>query len=116
VITDGEQRKYPDFWTCCVHRLPNTAPDGSQIPFVAGHVRRMPRLTGGPFRYQTCADDYFDVALRHAHRPVKPLGTGDDCGFSPFAGDTTTSRDTAFATIRARVEGARCASETIQGR
>ena len=53
VITDGEQRKYHNFWTYCVHGLPNTAPDGFKIPFSAGHVRRMPRLTAGPFRYQT---------------------------------------------------------------
>ena len=33
------------------------------------------------------------------------LGTTDDCGFSPFGDDTSTSRDTAFAKIRARVEG-----------
>ena len=52
VITDGEQRKYHNFWTYCVHGLPNTAPDGFKIPFSAGHTRRMPRLTAGPFRYQ----------------------------------------------------------------
>ena len=50
VITDGEQRKYHNFWTYCVHGLPNMVPDGFKIPFSAGHVRRMPRLTGGPFR------------------------------------------------------------------
>ena len=31
----------------------------------------MPRLTAGPFRYQTHADSYLDVALKYAHRPVK---------------------------------------------
>ena len=71
VITDGEQRKYHNFWTYCVHGLPNTAPDGFKIPFSAGHVRRMPRLTAGPFRYQRHADSYLDVALKYAHRPVK---------------------------------------------
>jgi len=71
VITDGEQRKYHNFWTYCVHGLPNTAPDGFQIPFAAGHVRRMPRLTGGPFRYKRSADEYLDIALRFAHVPVK---------------------------------------------
>jgi 5-methyltetrahydropteroyltriglutamate--homocysteine methyltransferase len=71
VISDGEQRKYHNFWTYCVHGLPNTAPDGFKIPFSAGHVRRMPRLTGGPFRYQRYADNYLDVALRYAHVPVK---------------------------------------------
>ena len=33
------------------------------------------------------------------------LGTTDDCGFSPFADDTSTSRDTAFAKIRSRIMG-----------
>lgn len=71
VITDGEQRKYHNFWTYCVEGLPNTAPDGFKIPFSAGHVRRMLRLTGGPFRYKTHADAYLDVARRYARRPVK---------------------------------------------
>src|SRR5215831_16762361 len=71
VITDGEQRKYHNFWTYSVQGMPNTAPDGFQIPFSAGHVRRMLRLTAGPFRYQRYADSYLDVALKYAHRPVK---------------------------------------------
>jgi 5-methyltetrahydropteroyltriglutamate--homocysteine methyltransferase len=71
VITDGEQRKYHNFWTYGVEGLPNTDPDGFEIPFSGGHVRRMLRLTGGPFRYQTYADRYLDVAFRLAHRPVK---------------------------------------------
>jgi 5-methyltetrahydropteroyltriglutamate--homocysteine methyltransferase len=71
VITDGEQRKYHNFWTYCVQGLPNTAPDGFIIPFSAGHVRRMPRLTAGPFRYQRHADSYIEVALKYAHVPVK---------------------------------------------
>ncbi len=33
------------------------------------------------------------------------LGTTDDCGFAPFADDTSTARDTALRKIRARVEG-----------
>ena len=40
VITDGEQHKYHNFWTYCVHGLPNTAVDGFTIPFVAGQSRR----------------------------------------------------------------------------
>ena len=71
VITDGEQRKYQNFWTYCVHGLPNTAADGFKIPFSAGHTRRMLRLTGGPFRYKRHADSYLDMALRYAHVPVK---------------------------------------------
>src|SRR5436190_22504236 len=71
VITDGEQRKYHNFWTYSVQGLPNTAPDGFKIPFSAGQVRRLPRLTAGPFRYRRHADSYLDVALKYAHKPVK---------------------------------------------
>ena len=71
VISDGEQRKYHNFWTYSVHGLQNTAPDGFKIPFSAGHVRRMLRLTAGPFRYKTYADRYLEVAQGYAHLPLK---------------------------------------------
>lgn len=71
VITDGEQRKYHNFWTYAVDGLANTAPDGFKIPFTAGHVRRMPRLTKGPFRYRVYADSYLDIARPYAHVPLK---------------------------------------------
>jgi 5-methyltetrahydropteroyltriglutamate--homocysteine methyltransferase len=41
------------------------------------------------------------------------LGSCDDCGFSPFADDVSTSREIAFAKIAARVEGTRLASEQL---
>ncbi len=244
VITDGEQRKYHNFWTYSVQGLPNTAPDGFKIPFAAGHVRRMPRLTAGPFRYRVSADRYLDVAKRYARAPLKQavispsalslmypaeeipnyprqqfiddllgehetevrgclekgahkvqidftegrlamkvdpsrdllnsfislnnlalarfsteerrqigvhtcpggdcdsthsaevdyaellpslfeaaeyipveqLGTTDDCGFSPFSDDTSTTRETAFAKIQARVQGTRLAAEILAKR
>ena len=47
--------------------------------------------------------------------PVTQLGTTDDCGFSPFCDDTSTTRETAFAKIRARVLGTRLAERLIQG-
>jgi 5-methyltetrahydropteroyltriglutamate--homocysteine methyltransferase len=71
VITDGEQRKYHNFWTYSVEGLPNTAPNGFRIPFAAGHVRRMPRLTAGPFRYRRHADNFLDQVRRYSNRPVK---------------------------------------------
>jgi 5-methyltetrahydropteroyltriglutamate--homocysteine methyltransferase len=71
VITDGEQRKYHNFWTYSVHGLPKTSPDGFKIPFAAGHTRRMPRLTAKPFHYRRCADEYLAYAMRFAHVPVK---------------------------------------------
>ena len=45
--------------------------------------------------------------------PVDRLGTTDDCGFAPFADDTSTARETAFAKIRARVEGTELASRAL---
>ena len=71
VVTDGEQRKYHNFWTYPVQGLPNTTADGFRIPFAAGHTRRMLRLTAGPFRYQRYADEYVKVARRYAAAPVK---------------------------------------------
>jgi 5-methyltetrahydropteroyltriglutamate--homocysteine methyltransferase len=47
--------------------------------------------------------------------PIGQLGTTDDCGFSPFSDDTSTSRDTAFAKIRARVLGTTLAAKRIGG-
>jgi len=45
--------------------------------------------------------------------PVDQLGTTDDCGFAPFADDTSTSRDTAFQKIQARVEGTELANREL---
>jgi len=45
--------------------------------------------------------------------PIAQLGTTDDCGFAPFADDTSTGRDTAFAKIRARVEGTALAAKEL---
>src|SRR5262249_49705238 len=41
------------------------------IPFADGHTRQLPRLTGGPFRYQTYASAYLEEAKKHARVPVK---------------------------------------------
>ena len=46
--------------------------------------------------------------------PLGQLGTTDDCGFSPFGDDTSTSRDTAFAKIRARVAGTALAAKALE--
>ena len=45
--------------------------------------------------------------------PIEQFGTTDDCGFSPFADDVSTSRDTAFAKIAARVAGTRMAERSL---
>jgi 5-methyltetrahydropteroyltriglutamate--homocysteine methyltransferase len=71
VITDGEQRKYHNFWTYCVQGLPNASPDGFRIPFAAGHTRRMLQLVEGPFRYKRYADEFVRGARRYTQRPIK---------------------------------------------
>jgi 5-methyltetrahydropteroyltriglutamate--homocysteine methyltransferase len=45
--------------------------------------------------------------------PLDQLGTTDDCGFAPFADDTSTARATAFAKIRARVDGTQLAAAQL---
>jgi len=70
VITDGEQSK-PSFATYPIHGLENFAPDGVSIQFEDGHVRQLPRLTQGPFRYGTYAVSYLKAAQKFAHKPLK---------------------------------------------
>jgi 5-methyltetrahydropteroyltriglutamate--homocysteine methyltransferase len=45
--------------------------------------------------------------------PPDRIGACDDCGFAPFADDTATSRDVAFAKVRARVEGTALAAQQL---
>jgi 5-methyltetrahydropteroyltriglutamate--homocysteine methyltransferase len=70
VITDGEQTK-PSFVSYPIEGLETLKPDGVSIPFADGHIRQLPRLTAGPFRYRTYAATYLEVAKRHARVPVK---------------------------------------------
>ncbi|MGJ5894223.1 5-methyltetrahydropteroyltriglutamate--homocysteine methyltransferase [Streptomyces sp. V2] len=53
------------------------------------------------------------ILLAARFLPVDQLGTCDDCGFSPFADDTSTSRDLAFAKIEARVKGTLLAAQAL---
>lgn len=60
------------------------------------------------------AEEIRDTILEAAEQiPVQQLGTTDDCGFSPFADDLSTSSDTAFAKIKARVEGTKLAEQKL---
>jgi 5-methyltetrahydropteroyltriglutamate--homocysteine methyltransferase len=52
--------------------------------------------------------------LAAEYLPLGQLGTTDDCGFSPFADDTSTSRDIAFQKIRARVAGTQMAAAKLR--
>ena len=47
------------------------------------------------------------------HLGAEGLGSTDDCGFSPFGDDVSTARETAFAKIRARVEGTKLAQTRL---
>ena len=70
VVTDGEQRK-PSFVSYPLAGLDNLAGGGVTIPFVDGHTRQLPLLTGGPFRYATKAYEYLDAARGQASATLK---------------------------------------------
>jgi methionine synthase II (cobalamin-independent) len=53
------------------------------------------------------------LLLAAKYIPVPSLGSTDDCGFAPFGDDASTSRDIAFAKIRARVDGTKLASRQL---
>jgi 5-methyltetrahydropteroyltriglutamate--homocysteine methyltransferase len=53
------------------------------------------------------------IMLAAKYLPISQLGATDDCGFAPFADDTSTSRDIAFEKISARVAGAKLAARRL---
>jgi methionine synthase II (cobalamin-independent) len=78
IVTDGEQREssfatYPITDTLAGTGLAdNLAGDGQYFAiFDDGHHRRLPRLTGGPFRYKTFASEYVEKNVRIASHDVK---------------------------------------------
>ena len=70
VITDGEQTK-PSFATYPIHGLKTLVPDGVVIPFADGHTRQLPKITAGPFHYQTYASSYLTKAKQLTSLPIK---------------------------------------------
>jgi 5-methyltetrahydropteroyltriglutamate--homocysteine methyltransferase len=61
------------------------------------------------------AGEVRDAILQAAeYIPVDQLGTTDDCGFSPFSDDTSTSRDVAFEKIKARIDGTAAAAARLE--
>jgi methionine synthase II (cobalamin-independent) len=78
IVSDGEQRwssfaTYPIADTLAGTGLaPNLAGGGQFFAiFADGHHRQLPRLTGGPFRYQTYAADTLAKSIGYATRPMK---------------------------------------------
>ena len=84
VITDGEQTK-PSFATYPIHGLGNLAPDGITVPFADGHVRRLPRLVSGPFRYNTHAASFLALLSKNCGLiPAPEAGPRCDKGRFPW--------------------------------
>lgn len=78
IITDGEQRwssfaTYPFMTTMAGTGLnPCCAPGGQTFAlFPDGHSKAMPKLVGGPFRYNEYAADSLVKALKFASKPMK---------------------------------------------
>jgi 5-methyltetrahydropteroyltriglutamate--homocysteine methyltransferase len=82
--------------------------------FATGNRRIFVGVTDPIDRRIETPEEVRDRVLEAA-RFIEPghLGTTDDCGFSPFGDDTSTSRDTAFAKIQARVTGTAMASSEL---
>src|SRR5260370_16216629 len=82
IISDGEQR-WSSFATYAITDTlagtglaDNLAGTGGQYfaIFADGHNRQLPRLTGGPFRYQTYAADTLRQSIPMAHNPMEQAG------------------------------------------
>ena len=76
-ITDGEQRvssfaTYPIADTLAGTGLaPNLAPGGQYFAiFADGHNRQLPKITGGPFRYNFYAGDLVKKAAKITNKPL----------------------------------------------
>ena len=82
---------------------------------IAEHARPGQRIFVGVIdpidpRVETAGQVRDRVLEAAAYIEPARLGSCDDCGFAPFGDDTSTSRETAFAKIRARIEGTQLAA------
>jgi methionine synthase II (cobalamin-independent) len=78
IISDGEQRwssfaTYPIADTLAGTGLaPNLAPGGQFFAiFADGHGRQLPKLTGGPLKYNQYAADSLSKSIKYATKPLK---------------------------------------------
>ncbi|KNB50527.1 cobalamin-independent methionine synthase II family protein [Streptomyces caatingaensis] len=90
------------------------------LAVLAGHLPAEARVFVGVTdpvdpRVETPEEVRDRVLAAARHLPLDRLGTCDDCGFAPFADDVSTSRETAFAKIRARIEGTALAARALGG-
>ncbi|CAF1100452.1 unnamed protein product, partial [Didymodactylos carnosus] len=59
---------------------------------------------------QTVCDRVLEAAQ---YIPLIQLGTTDDCGYSPFADDRSTSREICYDKIKARIQGTKLAEKIL---
>ncbi|HEX8159994.1 MAG TPA: hypothetical protein VF526_21655 [Solirubrobacteraceae bacterium] len=78
IISDGEQRRssfatYPITDTLAGTGLaPNLGPGGQFFAiFADGHDRQLPKLTGGPLKYNAYAADSLSKSIKYATKPLK---------------------------------------------
>ncbi len=78
IVSDGEQRwssfaTYPITDTLAGTGLaPNLAPGGQFFAiFADGHGRQLPKLTGGPLKYNSYAADALSKSIKYATKPMK---------------------------------------------
>ena len=64
-------------------------------------------------RVETAGEVCERILEAEEHLGAEGLGSTDDCGFSPSGDDVSTARETAFAKIRARVEGTKLAETRL---
>ncbi|GHJ47691.1 5-methyltetrahydropteroyltriglutamate--homocysteine methyltransferase [Catellatospora sp. TT07R-123] len=99
-------------------QLASEAEPDRVLRIIAGHVRDGQQVFVGvtdPIDPAVETPEQVRDRVLHAaeHLGTERLGTTDDCGFSPFGDDTSTSRETAFAKVRARIEGTSLAAAQL---
>jgi 5-methyltetrahydropteroyltriglutamate--homocysteine methyltransferase len=99
-------------------QLASEADPGRVLSIVAEHAPATARIFVGvidPINPEVETPEEVAERVVQAAAVIDPsrLGTCDDCGFSPFADDTSTSRDTAFEKIRSRVLGTELAAKQL---
>ncbi len=94
---------------------------GRVLDMIRRHLRANQRVFVGVIdvldpRIETAAEVRDRVLEAAEYIPLAQLGTTDDCGYSPFCDDVSTTREKAFAKIRARVEGTAWAADLLSSR
>jgi len=94
------------FYLQMASELAAHVPDAKPVVFIGVINPISPRV-------ETAAEVRDRVLEAASFLPPEQLGTTDDCGFAPFADDTSTARDTAFRKIQARVQGTELAAREL---